>query len=139
MENMTAKELAALLSGREYMSEITTDEMRLAESNGLVVVFGYSDDNMEFAGAIGAEIGAYAGTTAYVTKNGLFDEPECGIEDCPYCTAARKAATPIKAVWHDKGGPCWTYETDIPHEEFTIMEDGEPWCVGIVFSMEDLP
>ena len=41
-------------------------------------------------------------------------------------------------MWHDEGGPCWTFETDIPHETFTIMEDGEPWCIGMVFSMKDL-
>ena len=43
-----------------------------------------------------------------------------------------------KAVWHDKCGPFWTFETDIPHETFTIMEDGAPWCIGIVFSVADL-
>ena len=53
-------------------------------------------------------------------------------------SAALKAAKTIKAVWHNEGGPCWTFETDIPHETFTIMEDGAPWCIGIVFSMADL-
>lgn len=41
-------------------------------------------------------------------------------------------------MWHDGGCPCWTFETDIPHETFTIVEDGEIWCVGIVFSMKFL-
>ena len=57
---------------------------------------------------------------------------------CPYFAREREKAKTIKAVWHDKGGPCWTFETDIPHETFTVMEDGEPFCVGIVFSMEAL-
>ena len=35
-------------------------------------------------------------------------------------------------------GCWWSYETDIPHETFNIYEDGEVWCVGIVFSVEDL-
>ena len=26
----------------------------------------------------------------------------------------------------------------MPHETFTVMEDGEPFCEGIVFSMADL-
>jgi len=41
-------------------------------------------------------------------------------------------------IEHDEGGPCWTFATTIPHETFTIFEDGEPFCEGIVFSMEHL-
>lgn len=136
---MNAKELASLLSGREIMEEVTTDEERQAAEAGLVVVFGYSDDNMEFRGAISDEFGAYEGGTVCLTKAGLFEEPDCSCtEACPFYSAALKAAKTIKAVWHDEGGPCWTYETDIPHETFDVYEDGEVWCVGIVFSVEDL-
>lgn len=135
---MTAKELSEMLSGREYGTEITNDEERQAADAGLVVVYGYSDDNVEFAGAIDDEVGAYESATIYITKDGLFDEPDCGIEDCPHCAAAREKAKTIKAVWHDEGGPCWTFETDIPHETFNVYEDGELFCVGIVLSVEDL-
>lgn len=112
-----------------------------AKEAGLIVAYGYSDDNVEFCGAIYEEIGAYGGTTVYLTPTGILQDPACsGAEyyGCPYFTAARNAAKTIKAVWHDESGPCWTFETDIPHETFTILEDGEPWCIGIVFSMEDL-
>lgn len=135
---MTAKELAEMLSGRKYGIEITSEEARAAKDAGLVVVYGYSDDNVEFAGAIDDEVGAYEGATIYLTPAGVLQEPDCGREDCPYFTKEREKAKAIKAVWHDEGGPCWTFETDIPHETFTIMEDGEPWCIGIVFSMKDL-
>lgn len=47
---MTAKELAEMLSGRKYGMEITSEEARAAKDAGLVVVYGYSDDNVEFAG-----------------------------------------------------------------------------------------
>ena len=30
------------------------------------------------------------------------------------------------------------YETEIPCERFDIWEDGEVYCVGLVFSIEDL-
>lgn len=135
---MTVKELAAALSGREYGMEITVAEVQAAKEAGLVVVYGYSDDCVEFHGAINAEIGAYEGTTIYVNRNGLIDDPACGDAEectCPYFAAVRNAAKTIKAVWHDASGPCWTFETDIPHETFTIMEGGEPFCVGIVFSI----
>jgi len=135
---MTAKEIAAMLNGREIGNEITRREAQEAAETGLVVVYGYSDDNVEFAGAIDDEVGAYEGATILLTKNGLFDEPDYGIEDCPYCATAQEKAKTIKAVWHDEGGPCWTFETDIPHETFTVTEDGEPWCIGIVFSITDL-
>lgn len=49
----------------------------------------------------------------------------------------------IDAVWCDgmnrDGLPAaWTYKTDIPCEHFDIWEDGEIYCVGLVFSIEDL-
>ena len=135
---MTAKELAEMLAGREYGMEITKGEAQRAADTGLVVVYGYSDDNVEFAGAIDDEVGAYDGGTIYLTSTGVLQEPDCGNDDCPYFARERDKAAVIKAVWHNSGGPCWTFETDIPHETFTIVDDGEPWCIGIVFSMKDL-
>lgn len=139
---MTTKELAEMLSGRKYGMEITSEEARAAKDASLVVVYGYSDDNVEFSGAINEEVGAWNGTTIHVTPGGLLESPACSddVEDCtcPYFAAAKKRAKIINAIWHNPGGPCWTFETDIPHETFTIMEDGEPFCEGIVFSMEHL-
>lgn len=136
---MTSKELALKLTGREIGREITREEEQQAKESGLVVVFGYSDDTMEMVGAINAEAGAYEGGTVYVTKSGMIDQAV--VDDCDRCgyfQIARKRAKAITAVWHDEGGPCWTYKTDIPHETFEIMEDGEVFCVGIVFSTQDI-
>lgn len=136
---MTAKEFADLLSGRDYMNEITQGEEEQAKAAGLVVVFGFSDDCMEFRGAIDAEVSCYGGGTAYLSMSGLINPPFCGGEDCPYFAAAKKDARSIDAVWHHSGhGPTWTYETDIPHETFEILDGVEPWCIGIVFNMKDL-
>ena len=135
---MTAKELAIELNGREAGGEVVWGEERDIKDAGLVAVYGYSDDNVEFSGAINDEVGAYNGTTVYLTPDGVLQKPDCGQDDCLYFAREREKARTIKAVWHDKGGPCWTFETDIPHETFTVMEDGEPFCVGIVFSMEAL-
>ena len=137
---MTAKELAEMLSGREVGNEITSDEAWQAADAGLVVVLGYSDDGMVFCGAIEDTVDCFGGGIAYLAKTGIL-EPACSCAEdctCPYFVSARNAAKSIKAVWHDEDGPCWTYETDIPHETFDIYEDGEVWCVGIVFSVEDL-
>ena len=135
---MTAKELAIELNGREAGGEVVWGEERDIKDAGLVAVYGYSDDNVEFSRAINDEVGAYNGTTVYLTPDGVLQEPDCGQDDCPYFARAREKAKTIKAVWHDEGGPCWTFETDIPHETFNIYEDGELFCVGIVFSTEDL-
>lgn len=137
---MTAKELANMLSGREYGLEITELEEQQAADAGLVVVYGYSDDNMEFTGAIQDEVGAYEGTTVYIGKDGLLPAPdcECNEDECQYLKKAIQAAKSIKAIWCGDTGASWAYETDIPHETFNIYEDGELFCIGIVFSMEDL-
>ena len=136
---MTAKELAEMLSGREVREEIEWGEERDIKDAGLIVVYGYSDDNVEFCGAIYDEVGAYNGTTVYLTPGGILQKPDCDRDDCPYFAKEREKAKAIKAVWNDNfGGPAWTFETDIPHETFTIVDDGEPWCIGIVFSVEHL-
>ncbi len=138
---MTAKELAIELTGREVGEEIVMGEERDIKDAGLVVVYGYSDDNVEFCGAIHKEVGAYEGTRIYINKDGILQNPDCSsVEECccPYFETIRRAARTIDAVWHDEEGPCWTFATTIPHETFTIFEDGEPFCEGIVFSMEHL-
>ena len=138
---MTAKELAEKLSGRKYGMEITSEEARAAKDAGLVVVYGYSDDNVEFRGAIDDEVGAYEDTTIYLTKDGLLEEPACSDAEnctCPYFEVAKKAAKAITAIWRDGEGPSRVFSTDIPHETFNICEDGEPWCIGIVFNVEHL-
>lgn len=137
---MTAKELAEMLSGREVGEELTWGEEQDVKAVGLVVVYGYSDDNVEFCGAINDEVGAYGEFTIPLTKDGIFKLPmdDCDECSCPYLKSALADARSIKAVWHDEGGPCWTFETDIPHETFTITEDGKPWCIGIIFDVESL-
>jgi hypothetical protein len=134
---MTKGDLAALLNGRSYGDEINAQEAKQAKDVGLVVVFGYSDDNVEFEGAITDEIGAYRGVTVPLNKTGIFTN-ECGVDLCPYYEILKAQCKTIKAIWHDDGEYAWTFETEIPHATFDIFEDGEKFCRGIVFSMEDL-
>lgn len=54
---MTTKELAEMLSGREVGMEITSVEFDRAADAGLVVVYGYSDDNVEFRGPLMMKLG----------------------------------------------------------------------------------
>lgn len=122
---MTAKELACLLDGREYGNEIIKEEIAAAKAAGLVVVFGASDDLIEFRGVIDDEGGCYDGGAVYFDRDGISQNGE-------------EKAFSIEAIWCGADDYSWTYQTDIPHESFNIYEDGERYCQGIVFSMEDL-
>ncbi len=142
---MTALELAQKLNGREYLEEITREECREAKASGLVVIFGASDDLMEFRGAIDDEVGAWNGKTAKLRRSGLVsvpdhvNYPEDG-EECKLYQRSIEGAVEIKAVWcPDDIDASWDIVTDIPHAPFDIMEDGELYCRGIVIDLSDLP
>jgi hypothetical protein len=134
---MTPKELAQKLNGREIGNEISQQEHLDAAKACLVVVYGASDDLMEFRGAIYDEVSCSDGGTAYLDKAGLLQR-ECEDENCPHEERKQEECKTIEAVWCDADGAPWTYKTKIPHEKFDIFEDGELFCVGIVFHIEDL-
>lgn len=137
--SQSATDFASRLNGREYGHEITKAEEQEAYRLGFVVVFGYSDDNAEFRGAITDEVYCYNGRPLHVHRKGTLaghlDPCEC--EFCGYKTAVEKCET-ITAVWC-QDGYSWTYRTDIQHATFDILEDGEKFCRGIVFNVADLP
>lgn len=122
---MTTKELADLLDGREYGNEITISEAKDAAEAGLVVVFGASDDLIEFRGAINDEGGCFDGGTVYFDRDGVAQEGE-------------EKEFSIEAIWCGQNDYSWSYEADFPHNSFAILEDGEPYCRGVVFSLNDL-
>jgi len=134
---MTKEELAKTIYGRQCDVGISKSDCEIAEENGLVIVYGYSDDLMEIEGGICDEIDCYHGGTAY------FNETELWVDMYTddyrvYAEKEREKCKTIEAVWHDNGNPCWTYETDIPHAKFNLFEDDELYCVGIVFEMASL-
>lgn len=137
---MTEEELAATLTGREYMKEITKAEQEQAKASNLVVIFGASDDLMEFRGAIDDEVGAYDGVSIAVDAQGLipsFESIDSHDKDALRRWAARKGRE-IEALWCEEDDYSWTFKTDIPHATFEIVEDDEPYCRGIVFSLADI-
>ena len=134
---MNAKELAVILNGREYTEEITKEERSMAKENNLVVVFGASDDLIEFSGAIEGEVQAFDGGTAYLDKNGLAMNA-CYQDDCPYFLSKIEKMSKIHALWCEEEGFSFTYKTEIPHETFEIVEDDHKYCRGIVFSLDDV-
>lgn len=129
---MKKEELAEMLDGRQIGDEITPAEAKQAAKDGLVVVYGASDDLMEFAGAIEEEFG----TDADIDKDGNIIEI-CD-DECIHYQKALKGANHFEAHFPSHGDEGWTFETNIPHAIFKIYEDGDLYCNGIVFEIKDL-
>ena len=132
---LTATALAAMLDGRQYGNEIAKCEETLAAEAGLVVVFGYSDDLIELRGAIDAEVPAYNGTIVRLDGADVLWN-DCENEGCPYFERASARAPFFRALWDAPGAKAaWTFDVRWPHSTFTVLEDGEPFCVGVVFAL----
>lgn len=141
---LTKENLAQLLNGRESGDEISEEEEALANASGLVVVFGYSDDNVELRGAIGEEIGAYCGTTFRVTASGIAPtwnddhEKKNKADALAWFRSQNELCADIEAQWGIVKPYSWTFKTTIPHVCFDVMEDGRKFCRGIVFELAKL-
>lgn len=75
----TIEDLAKLLDGNEYgdetRNEYNINVEELCKKNNWVVVFGYSDDNMELRGAVDDEIGSWDGVIVkFVKKDDFYIE-----------------------------------------------------------------
>lgn len=128
MKNLiTHLEFAKSLGDVQYGSELTKEQIKTAEENGLVVVYGASDDLIEFEGAISEELGA--------GDNDSFNIKLKSLE----VKNSEKGKNIIKSFWNNKElGTSWNYSTDIPHSIFYIYEDDDLYCIGLVFSIYDL-
>lgn len=134
---MTKDDLAKMLNGREIGNEIDREIIDAMNGTNLVIVFGLSDDNMAFNGAIHDEVGCYNGGKAYIEKTGLLQN-ECDEDDCPYFKELKLKADTIEALWCAESNVAWTYKTDIPHSTFDIMEGEDIFCRGIVFDLSTI-
>ena len=137
-EKLTAKAVAERMNGREYLHEITDEEGRELARSGLVVVFGYSDDNVELRGSINDEIGCWESGKIPILNGEVFVPPcgdKCLDHDCQLLRDAYRRSVNVIAEFTSTG---WKFDGEFPHETFTIMEEGEEFGQGIVFAMEDL-
>lgn len=130
--------LAGLLTGREYGKEMVKEEEQQAKAAGLIVIFGASDDLMEFRGFVDDERGAP--TDALIDAKGLLPNRDSIDDDASLKDffAREPLARTVEALWCAEDGYSWTYRTDIPHATFEIVEGGEPYCRGIVIDVADL-
>ena len=144
---MKREEFAALINGRQYRDEMTKDEERIAEESNLIVIFGASDDLVEFRGKIYDEIGAYEGTDFIIATPGTEIHVENerkyfkaeGLEVYPLTADSIGRDNRFKAEWSPKSiDASWLITTDIPHVPFDIFEDNDLYCRGVVISVDDL-
>ncbi len=138
---MKAKELADKLNGIEYGDRILEEHIQFAKDNDLVIVTGYSDDNVEFEGAVYEEVSAYGGGNIPLAKDG---EPIFGCDEpCEHCRNiddGDNAKYKIEAKWNFEGYS-WFIDINLESDKyavFQVMEDGETFCRGIVFDKKDL-
>ena len=119
------KVVASKFNGLQYgLEDRAVKELdSLCKENGIVVCFGQSDDLMELRGAIYEEYDCWDGGTI------CFDEK--GNE------ADANVYYPVTAVWC-RDDISWQYEFEPKHEIFTIYEDADIYCKGIVFFADDL-
>lgn len=136
---MTKEDLASKLNGREYLNEITDSEIDLAKQNGLVVVFGYSDDNVEFRGAISDEVGCYGEKEIQFSKHGIIDWPDdekkTKEEATEYFNKLIGGNQWILASFGRKG---WMFRCGFPHAKFNVFENGEHYGQGMVFNLDEV-
>jgi len=139
----TMEELAAKLNGREYLSEITKAEEADAKASDLLVIFGASDDLIEFRGVFSDETGCYTGGKIRFDRHGVIEEWETldkDSEDDVRRYFKRKASSEeIEATWDHEGYSWHIAAIDISSATFDILEDGEKYCRGIVIDLTALP
>lgn len=133
---LTTRTFANILEGKNLAKVNSWRISRLANDNGFVIVHGYSDDIIVLSGAIIDEGGCFRGNSFHLHKE----------EDGNYKLAEGKTdSNYITAKWYSpdsltENGDiiCWSYDTDIPHEDFYMTYRGDPFCKGFVFRVSDL-
>jgi hypothetical protein len=133
-DTITMEEAAAALDGSEYGNEGSRELFARMKVAGLVAAFGASDDLIELRGAIHDEFGAFDGGKAHIDDRGL---PK---NACPYFEKRLEWAPYVEALWCPEGvegEPSWLMKMsdDRPTMSFSIMEEGDLYCIGIVFPL----
>lgn len=101
-----------------------------AASGSLIICYGYSDDLIEFRGAIDDEGGCYDGGIVTFNNGGISQDE-------------RELEYKIEAIWCPKNAAGvayseWDYKAEFPMYNFNIYDGNNLYCVGKVFSLEDV-
>ncbi|WP_312697019.1 hypothetical protein [Sphingobacterium mizutaii] len=145
---MTKEQLAEALNGCEYGNEVSDELSKKAKDNGLIIIYGYSDDLTEIDGFGNDEIGCYRGGDFVLLNDGrafmvkhsgdMADEHSELKETYALYLQALEAKQIVTAQWCENDSRGWTYKTDIPHSTFMILHHGEKRGIGIVIDVQYL-
>ncbi len=145
---MKIEEFVKQLNVDEYPFVLTGEQREICKANNWLVVYGYSDDIVEYDGLFHDETYADNGKTDIpFDKSGLIQRPdferyefeldEYDIEFEKYLER-KKNALKIDALWCPDSSCSWEIQTKVKHHKFNIMEDGEIFCKAIVIDFNDL-
>lgn len=121
------KEFADKLTKSVNFNNIPQELIIEAKENEIVIVYGSSDDLIEFDGAIYDEADCFEGGIVFINSDGLIENN-------------KKNNHFIQALWCDKDNEwAWSYITNIKNiEHFKMYDDGEKYCLGFVFYKKEL-
>ena len=137
LDRKKLKMIAAKLDGRTYddfagykLSKEVAEIMDMAADEGIVVLYGASDDLVEFDGAFQDEAGCFGSGTITFDERGTSDD-------------GNVHANKLQVRWQkdfDENRHLidFTYILDIPHETFMIYDEGYPYCRGLVFFASEM-
>lgn len=130
------KEWAGLLEGRNYREEITLTEAEELKKDGIVVIFGASDDLCELNGAITDEIDCWDKTKyVYVKEKEVFLKIDYYSENDELIEINLKDRPFIDIKFGEDG---WKYKIpEIQQAEFNILDEGKQYCKGILFYKDE--
>ncbi|MCM1497233.1 MAG: hypothetical protein NC124_02085 [Clostridium sp.] len=115
---MNIEEWQKTLSGRKSGSEITPQEEELLKEDGIVYIYGYSDDCVEICGAYDNEVPVYDIETLGSNGNNFTASKDGNII----------YGTEIDVEFSGE----WTFHTKLPHKTVTVYEDNEIFCTGLL-------
>jgi len=138
VDEMTKEQLAAMLKRSKYPLSLTNDLRKQAKENGLLVVYGASDDLIEFDGCFRDELGCGDKTSVLINRTGAldpdFEDDESSIEHAFFMKYTSKE---IVTIFGD-GEYTWQYKTDIPHASFDIIDNDNLYCKAMVINVDDI-
>ena len=144
---MTPQDFAALINRNQYLQELSPEQEDIARRNGFLVVFGQSDDRVEFRGVLYDEDGAYNACTLFLgvykdlTVKRIHSEQVADVKKYEGDTVKIIAIRVDKNFDGKVEAPLWTFSADYPQDkvaEFKVYEDEEVYGNGLVIKIGDL-
>lgn len=137
MVSEVATAFAAKLNGRQYRDEMTREEEAEAKALGLLVLFGASDDLLEFRGVLRDEAGAWEGADVALWWKGsrleVLEQRDDADALIAHGWSPPQTAYTIRADWAPDDLACsWRVTPNVPFAAFDIMEDDDLYCRGAV-------